>query len=174
MIRKNLLSLITYHPSLIASSMLLAAESHKQIEAFLREHFGNRTLNLPPIHIYTGRFSRWLTRSFHILAITFGRRIFIAPKIVVRDGENRLTVPADLIAHEATHVLQYEQAGFIGFLISYLKEYWRALRSQRQGWGTAARHSAYLAIRQEAEARQAEMAYATWVALNNLPVTDDD
>jgi hypothetical protein len=154
--------------------MLLAAESHKQIEAFLRDHFGSSALKLPPVYIYAGRFSRWLTGSFHILAITFGRRIFIAPKIMARDARNRLTVPADLIAHEATHVLQYERAGFIGFLVSYLNEYWRALRSQRQGWGDAARHSAYLAIKQEAEARQAEMAYATWRALQQLPEVDEE
>ena len=144
--------------------MLLAPESHKQIEVFLREHLGVEALRLPPIFIYSGRWAHWLTSRSHILAITFGRRIFVASKVVGRDEEGRLTVPAALIAHEATHVFQYNQAGFVRFLLSYLLEYWRALREQ-PGWGKAARNAAYFAIKQEREAYQAEQAYAGWIAL---------
>lgn len=158
------LSLVTYH-----FAMLLAAESHKRIESFLREHLRDPELKLPPIHIYSGRFSRRLTSAFHILAITFGRRIFVAPKILTRNSENRLLIPAELIAHEATHVVQYTQYGFVGFLISYLSEYLRALKKLQQGWSKAARHAAYLEIKQELEARQAEMAYTTWQSLKNSP-----
>ena len=154
--------------------MLLAAESHKRIEAFLREHLRDEALELPPIYIYAGRFSRWVTGTFSILAITFGRRIFVAPKIVAQDAENRLIIPAELIAHEAMHVMQYERSGFIGFLVSYLREYLRALRSQGQGLTEAARHAAYLAIKQEAEAHQAEMAYSIWQASGKLSDGDDE
>jgi hypothetical protein len=148
--------------------MRLARESHQQIEAFLREHFRDERLRLPPVFIYCGRLSQWLTRRFQILAITFGRRIFVAAKEIKRDEQGRLTAPAGLIAHEATHVLQYERAGFVGFLASYLWEYWRILREQRQGWSKSARHAAYFAIKQEREAYEAEQAFAVWSSLEKL------
>jgi hypothetical protein len=148
--------------------MLLAPESHRHIESFLREHLRNDALRLPPIFIYSSRWTRWLTSVFGIVAITFGRRIFVAPRKVERDGEGRLTIPAELIAHEATHVVQYEQAGFIGFLYSYLREYWRALREQQQGWGKPARRAAYFAIKHEREAYGAESFYGVWSRLEKM------
>jgi Domain of unknown function (DUF4157) len=144
--------------------MLLASESHRRIEAFLRAHLRSETLRLPPVFIYCGRWSRYLTSAFSILAITFGQRIFIAANAVSRDDSGRLVVSARLIAHEAVHVVQYQQAGFIGFLFSYAREYWRALQGQRQGLGKAARLAAYFAIKQECEAYEAENAYAGWLA----------
>lgn len=144
--------------------MLLASESHQRIEAFLRHHLRSETLRLPPVIIYNGRWARYLTSAFQILAITFGRRIFVAAKTVRRDDEGRLVVSARLIAHEAMHVVQYQQAGFIGFLFLYVREYWRALRGQRQGWNKAARLAAYFTIKQECEAYEAENAYAGWCA----------
>jgi hypothetical protein len=147
--------------------MLLSPESHKQIEAFLRDHLRSDALELPPVIIYAGRGARWLTSTFGILAITFGRRIFVASKVIGRDEHGRLTLPAGLIAHEATHVVQYSQNGFIGFLLSYLGEYWRALKEQ-PGWGRAARDAAYFAIEQEREAYQAESAYAVWAGLEKM------
>ena len=152
--------------------MLLAPESHERIEAFLRDHLQDEKLKLPPVFIYSGRVARWLTGSLQILAITFGRRIIVASKVIVRDEQGRLTVPAELIAHEATHVIQYQEAGFIGFLFSYLKEYWLALKEHRQGWSKAARNAAYFAIRHEREAYGAESAYASWVALAKM--TEED
>ena len=144
--------------------MKLAPQSHRRIESFLRDHFRKGELKLPAIHLYSGHFSRWLTGAFHILAITFGRRIFVAPRVIKRDAGGRLTVPAALVAHEATHVMQYHDAGFAGFLISYLGEYWRGLRERKQGWGRAARQAAYFGIKQEREAYEAESAYANWNA----------
>jgi Domain of unknown function (DUF4157) len=148
--------------------MLLAPESHKQIEAFLREHLRRDELRLPPVRVYSGRFARWLTGHLQILAITFGRRVIVASKAVVRDEQGRLTVPAGLLAHEATHVIQYQEAGFVRFLFSYLREYWRALHEHRQGWGKAARNAAYFAIKHEREAYEAEHAYAVWAALAQM------
>lgn len=146
--------------------MKLASESHRKIESFLRDHFHDEKLRLPPVLIYCGRFARWLTVSFQITAITFGRRVFIAPKVITRDEENRLTVSAALIAHEATHVIQYRKAGFIRFLLSYVAEYLRALREQKQGLGKAARTAAYFKIRQEREAYEAQAAYPSWKMMN--------
>jgi hypothetical protein len=148
--------------------MRLAPESHQRIETFLRAQLKSESLRLPPVHIYYGRWARLLTSTFNILAITFGRRIFVSPKEIERDPSGRLIISAALIAHEATHVVQYEQAGFLGFLLSYLGEYLRALRSHRQWWGKAARHAAYLAIKQEREAYEAEYAYGGWSRLEKM------
>ncbi|HVG35933.1 MAG TPA: DUF4157 domain-containing protein [Pyrinomonadaceae bacterium] len=142
--------------------MKLAAESQQLIEAFLRERFRLATLKLPPVFIYHGGVAHFLTKTFHIGAITFGRHIFVAPKLLTRDGDGKLCVPGWLIAHESTHVLQYQREGFIGFLISYLKGYWRALRMEKS-WNGEARMKAYLAIKEECDARESETAYAVWV-----------
>lgn len=141
--------------------MLLAAESHHRLESFLREHFNDPALRLPPLYFYKCRVVVCLERVFDIGAITFGRRIFVLPKYVERDGQGRLTIEGALAAHEATHALQYERAGFAGFLGLYLRGYWRALRAQKRLNG-AAHHSAYRAINEESEAREAEKAYAMW------------
>jgi hypothetical protein len=143
--------------------MRLAAESQQLIETFLRERFHLSTLKLPSIFLYHGRVAAWLTRTFKIGAITFGRHVFVAPKMVTRDESGRLKIPGWLVAHEATHVWQYERAGFFGFLFSYLRGYWRALRAQ-QVWGGAAHMAAYLAIEEECDARESEAAYDAWVA----------
>jgi hypothetical protein len=143
--------------------MKLAAESQQLIEAFLRERFGLAALELPPIAIYHGGLAHLLTKTFNIGAITLGRHIFIAPRLLAREPEGRLCVPGWLIAHEATHVWQYQRDGFTGFLRSYLKGYWRALRTGK-GWNGEARMKAYLAIEEECDARESETAYAVWVA----------
>jgi hypothetical protein len=152
--------------------MRLDSNSHRLIESFLRERFRMDALRLPPVFLYRGRVARWVTGAFSIGAITFGRHIMVAPRMVTRDGSGRLLIPGWLVAHEATHVWQYEQAGFLGFLISYLKEYWRALRAQGK-WGREARQVAYLAIEQEREARESEVAYARWITREEAQTTED-
>ncbi|HEX8141845.1 MAG TPA: DUF4157 domain-containing protein [Pyrinomonadaceae bacterium] len=143
--------------------MRLAAASQQLIEAFLRERFNLQTLELPPISLYQGRVALWLTSTFRIGAITFGRHIFVAPQLMERDRGGILRVPGWLLAHEATHVWQYERAGFLGFLSSYLRGYWHALRAQGK-WDREAQTNAYLAISEEREARESEAIYAAWVA----------
>ncbi len=140
--------------------MKLAADAHAHIESFLREYFVDNTLRLPPVTLHCGYLAAHLTGLLKIGAITLGRRVVIAPALVRREKE-RLTIPGWLIAHEAVHVLQYERAGYARFLASYLKEYWQALRAQRC-WNSLARMNAYLAIKQECEAREAQNAYQDW------------
>jgi hypothetical protein len=141
--------------------MHLAAASHKRIEDFHRHFAGDEKLRLPPVYLYNGSFSRWLTHTFHIGAITFGRRIFVNPELTERKRPGRWTAPAWLVAHETTHVLQYEKAGFVRFLVAYLLDYWQCLRRQKR-WDAAARMEAYRAIKVECAAREAERAYAAW------------
>ncbi len=125
------------------SAMKLAAVSHAQLQSFLRYHFKDDTLNVPHIYVYTGSFARFVTRTLKIGAITFGRRVLVSPALVGRDASQQLIIP--------------------GFLVSYLKGYWRALRGQK-GYGSAARMNAYLAIEEEKMAREAERAYQVWRA----------
>jgi hypothetical protein len=143
--------------------MKLAAESHTRLESFLREHLRDREMRLPPITIYSGFVARLLTSAFKIGAITFGRRVFVSPRLVKDDEVGRPTLPGWLAAHEAIHVLQYERAGFLRFLVTYLRGYGRALRAGGS-WNAAAREAAYLAIAEECAAREAEAAYWTWNA----------
>lgn len=147
--------------------MFLAAESHKHLEGFLREHFNDPALRLPPLFFYRSRLLGLLMGMFHLGAITFGRRVFVLPEYVKRDEQGRLTIPGRLAAHEATHVLQYERAGFVGFLAFYLRGYWRALRAQKR-LNSAAHGAAYRAISEEMEAYGAEKAYASWSACANI------
>ena len=142
--------------------MKLAAQSQEQIERFLREHFGDPGLRLPPIRIYCGPFAHLVTAALRIGAITFGRLILVSPGLVRRRADGRVYAPGWLIAHEATHVWQYRRHGFVGFLTRYLRNYWRALRGCGR-WDRAARLAAYLAIEEECAAREAEEAYRAWV-----------
>jgi hypothetical protein len=141
--------------------MLLASASHQRLEEFHRYFSGDEGLRLPPVYFYKGRIARWLTHTFHISAITFGRRIFVKPELIERDAEGNSIVPAWLAAHETAHVLQYEEKGFVRFLISYLDDYFRSLGWQTM-WDTTARFAAYSAIKVERAAREAEEAYAAW------------
>ncbi|MCA1558641.1 MAG: DUF4157 domain-containing protein [Acidobacteria bacterium] len=140
--------------------MILARESHERLEKFFREYFNDPQLLLPPIFIHRGRLARFITKRLRIGAITFGRHILLSPNRVVDAGGN-LSTQGWLVAHEATHVLQYEREGYVGFFFKYLKDYWRALRASGK-WSREARMKAYLAIEAERIAHEVERAYHTW------------
>jgi hypothetical protein len=139
--------------------MRLSGESHSEVEEFFRKHQGRPGLVLPPVSVYAGVFARLLTESAKVGAITLGRRVFVRPSLVKRDSTGRASVPAWLLVHEATHVLQYEERGFARFLTGYLSGYYRGLREEGKGFGAAARNRAYLSIPEERAAREAERVY---------------
>lgn len=138
----------------------------------MREHHEDQTLKLPPFFIYCGRVSRAITQTLNIGAITIGRRVWVSPAHVSSDERGGLLVPGWLIVHEATHVLQYERAGYLGFYLSYLGGYWRALRKVEK-WDEKGRNAAYLAIPEERLARQAEKAYVEWSARMSAPMNEE-
>jgi hypothetical protein len=152
--------------------MRLARASHERIEEFLRAHYHDELLKLPPVQLHKGRLARWLTKTFRIGAITFGRHIFINPELIRRNQQGHCLVPGWLIAHEAVHVLQYEHAGFVRFLFAYLRGYYGALRTHRR-WDRAARNQAYRALKEECDAYAAESAYPLWKADENDKDSDD-
>jgi hypothetical protein len=138
--------------------MKLSAEAHAEVEAFFREHRGERELRLPPVSVYGGPVARVLMRAVGMSAITFGRHVFVRPNLIVRKAEGRATVPGWLLVHEAAHVLQYEEKGYLRFLGGYALGYLRALRAGKR-WDAQGRMAAYMAIAEEREAREAERAY---------------
>jgi len=128
------------------------------MEEFFRGLRGEPGLRLPPFKVYAGPLSGLLLDSIGMGAITFGRRVFVSRRLVRKGAGGRLTAPGWLLVHEAAHVLQYEEKGFVKFLFDYLRAYWAALREGGR-WGGAGRMAAYLAIPDEREAREAEYAF---------------
>jgi hypothetical protein len=138
--------------------MRLSIEAHREVEEFFRRHEGRPGLVLPPVYVYAGALARLLTEPTRVGAITFGRRVFVRPTLIKKDSSGRAFVPAWLLVHEATHVLQYDERGFVGFFVRYLRSYVRGLKEEK-GLNAAARNAAYLAIPEERAAREAERAY---------------
>lgn len=141
--------------------MKLATASHSKIENFFRVYFKDSNLKLPAFHIHCGFWAKTLCRVFKINGITLGRHVFIDPVFVTRSLDGKINAPFELIVHESTHVLQYANEGFIGFLYSYLKEWFAFLRRQKKR-DLETRWQAYYGIRHEEEARAAAEAYRSW------------
>lgn len=81
-----------------------------------------------------------------VLAVTLGRRIYVAPGMLDRaQGELE-----SLVRHELAHVRQVGRLGLIRFLAIYIRDY---LRLRRSG---LSRHQAYARIPFEIEAVEAE------------------
>ncbi|MCA1613257.1 MAG: DUF4157 domain-containing protein [Acidobacteria bacterium] len=140
--------------------MWLAESSRAELELFFREFLRDERVRLPRVRLHAGGGARWLTRAGRIAAITFGRRVFVAPSLLRRRG-GRWAMSGRLMAHEAAHVLQYERAGALRFLLRYSREYFAGLwRAGKFDAGSRVR--AYRDISFEREARAAEHAFAGW------------
>jgi hypothetical protein len=90
--------------------------------------------------LHSGGLARLLTTMAGANAIVFGRRIFLATST---------DPPAELLAHELTHVRQYGRYGMAPFLGRYVGEY---LAGRFAG---ASHRDAYLGISFEREAERA-------------------
>ena len=141
--------------------MKLSADSHRQLEDFFREYFGDENLKLPEIQIYARRGSYLVTKLLSVDGIAFGRHIFITPRCLRRTPDDRLCAPRELIVHEVTHTMQYRRHGVFKFFYLYLKGFLAALR-QKESWNFQARLKAYLEIPQEIEARALAAEYVNW------------
>lgn len=141
--------------------MKLADTSHQRLEAFFREYLDDADFRLPAVNLYAGKLTNILTNLISVHGIAFGKRIFIAPKLLSFNRNNFLKLPEDLIAHEITHAVQYRHNGFVRFFYEYLSNYWRNLRAKKI-WDAAARHEAYLEIPFEIEARRAAARFVEW------------
>jgi hypothetical protein len=141
--------------------MRLAEESHARLEQFFRWYGRDEKLRLPQMFIHAGFLSHQLTRVLHIAAITVGRHIFVSQVYLERDEGGHLTIRGWLLAHEATHVRQFQREGFLPFLYNYLREYLTFLYRSGKPNATA-RRVAYEQITREREAREVEAAYLKW------------
>ncbi len=141
--------------------MKLAESSHRKIEIFFRQYLDDDKFHLPQIYFYVGKFTNLLTAFINVQGITFGRRIFIAPRLLTFNQKNLLKLPENLIAHEIAHVLQYKREGSIKFFYKYLTSFWRNLR-KRGKWDAVSRQNAYLEIPFEVEARQVAANFVEW------------
>jgi hypothetical protein len=138
--------------------MRLSPEAHARLENFFREHVRDPNLRLPRFKVYGGAVSWLLMKLIGMGAITFGRHVFVHPRLLRRKGGGRVMMSTSLLVHEAAHVLQYEERGYLRFFRDYLRGYFRALRAGRK-WNRDARTAAYLAIAEECEARAAAAAF---------------
>jgi hypothetical protein len=141
--------------------MRLAEESRARLERFFRSYHGDERLRLPPVFVHAGFWSERATHVLRIAAITVGRHVFVSPKMVGRDERGRLTIPGWLLAHEAAHVRQFQQAGFLPFVFNYAREY-LAFLLRGGKFDAGARMKAYEQIAREREARAVEAAYLKW------------
>ncbi len=147
--------------------MKLAESSHRKLEAFFREYLNDKTFHLPQTYFYVGKFTNILTAFISVHGITFGRRIFIAPRLLSFNQNNLLKLPDDLVAHEITHVLQYRREGSTRFFYKYLTSFWRNLR-KRGKWDAVSRQKAYLEIPFEVEARQVAAKFVEWNSVERI------
>jgi hypothetical protein len=141
--------------------MKISRSAHRQLEVFFREYFRDDKLNLPEIELYARRGAWLITKIFKIYGITFGRYIFVKPDLTSRSVNRQLYISKELLAHETTHVLQYQKLGWILFFYTYLKGYLRALR-QKEKWDFNSRHESYLEIPHEVEARICAAKFVEW------------
>jgi len=102
------------------------------------------TINLDKIRLYSGglRLGHLILLLNRATAITFGKKIFFARGMLDESTPTGIT----LIAHELTHVRQYQETGYLRFLYRYLRDY---IQSRIEGKN---HHSAYLNVSFEQEA----------------------
>lgn len=79
-----------------------------------------------------------------ISGVTHGRLVFVDPEVMKGDPD-RL---ARLVVHELIHVRQFVAAGYVRFVLSYLKDYWKGRL------GGLSPRDAYREITYEREARE--------------------
>ncbi|HRH45101.1 MAG TPA: DUF4157 domain-containing protein [Pyrinomonadaceae bacterium] len=142
--------------------MKLSRETHFQLQVFFRKYFDDNNLQLPAVEIYVNRGAGFITKILSVHGITIGRHIFIKPQIAKYDERKLLTISKNLLAHEVTHVVQYQQLGFFGFLFKYTKDYLLILRGKKK-WDALSRNQAYWEIPHEIEARDAAQEFEKWV-----------
>jgi hypothetical protein len=141
--------------------MKLSAQTQAKFENFFRHFFDDPELSLPASNIYTKRGAGFVTKILGVQGITIGRHIFINPILSEVVAKNSLKIGKNLLAHELTHVLQYQKMGLTGFLVGYVKEYLNGLK-RRKKFNTQARREAYWEISHEIEARQAAAKFIEW------------
>ena len=144
--------------------MKLSPRTNELIESFFQQYFGDESLSLPEIQIYTGRGAWLVINILNIDGITIGRHILIRPSLCYRNSDNHICLSKKLLVHEITHSLQYQKEGFFGFLFNYFGEYYKGVK-RRKKWDSISRMYAYLDIPHEIEARDSASKFMNWFNL---------
>ena len=145
----------------ILSAMRLAEESRACLERFFSWYERDESVRLPPVFVHAGFWAHNLTGALRVAAITIGRHVFVSRNVVRRSERGRPTMPGWLLVHEAAHVRQFQQEGFLPFLFKYAFEYLTLL--VRGGkFDVRAKMEAYERIEWERQASAAEAAYLKW------------
>jgi hypothetical protein len=145
--------------------MRLSRQTNDELQNFFRNYFDDENLTLPKIEIYAKGGAGFITRALRVSGITLGRHILIKPVHAKYDKKRRLTVSRNLLSHEVTHVVQYQQLGFFGFLYKYFKDYLLILR-KKEKWDAVSRSEAYWELPHEIEARHAASLFVDWIGRN--------
>lgn len=146
--------------------MKLSKDAHKLFAEFFCDSDLCRVQEFPDIQVYAKRGSWILTNLLLVDGITFGRTIFIRPKLTKRDKDSVLRVSKTLMAHEITHVLQYKREGLYKFLLNYFRDFWRIFRKKKQ-WNLRSVFESYKKIPHEVEARKVAVEFSNWLAGQN-------
>ncbi|MGI8493804.1 MAG: hypothetical protein ACR2L1_00640 [Pyrinomonadaceae bacterium] len=148
--------------------MRLSRQSHQRLESFFREYYSDDSLRLPEIEIFIKRGAGIVAKLAGVFGITFGRFMFIKPDLIFQVETNDLFISKKLMAHEATHVLQYKRLGWCRFFYTYLSSYWNALW-KKEKWDFDSRMEAYLEIPHEVEARLCADKFIEWCEKTGNP-----
>jgi len=142
--------------------MLLSKYAHNLYADFFEQcDFCDKSA-FPAVQVYSRRGSWILTKILGVDGITFGSHVFVNPKFVIRDKQNLLRVPKELIAHELVHVIQYRKLGFWGFLRIYIKDFWTIFKA-KDHWNLRSWFDSYREIPHEKEARRFAMKFNAWL-----------
>ena len=146
--------------------MRLSGSAHKLYAEFFSECELCEVVEFPKIEVYVRRGSWLLTNTIMVDGITFGRHVFINPKLTSRTEDGLLTISKELIAHELVHVLQYRREGMWLFFWNYVSDFARAFRKKKK-WNTQTWFETYLDLPHEREAREIASEFSGWVRNRN-------
>ena len=142
--------------------MLLSKSAHNLLDEFFRSYEPLEDFDFSGVQVYARRGSWLLTNAFMLDGIALGNHVFVNPRLVVRDDEDLLRMPKDLIVHELVHVAQYRREGAVRFLAIYVRDFWREFRTKKR-WNLRTWLEAYTEIPHEVEARRVTSEFIVWL-----------
>lgn len=142
--------------------MQLSKNAHKLFADFFCDSDLCEVHQFPDIQVYAKRGSWVVTNLLMVDGITFGRHVFINPRLISRDQKSLLRISKILMAHEIAHVIQYQREGSLNFLLNYFRDFWRIFRNKEK-WDLRTWFESYMEIPHEVEARKVASEFSSWL-----------